>query len=98
MKLTKTVFVCGKTYKIKKDPKSFGGKGQTGPQEIIIGTKYQKPERIFENLVHEIFELILVEYGFKYETDDRELFIMTHNDLVIVAIQLAAAIMPMLKD
>ena len=100
MKLPKTVNICGKTYTVTKDKKLFGGSATTGPQEIIVGTKHGKRERIFENIVHEVMESVACERDFRFSRGDSEgsVFVMTHKEFDCFVADVSTALRPMVKE
>lgn len=99
MRLPKTVQISGKKYTVRKDNTTWGGKGGTGRQEIVVGTKSdQSAARQFENFVHEVAELSAAEQSLRYEASDEEIvFVMNHKQFNSFANDIATAIMPMVK-
>ncbi len=99
MKLPKTVNICGKPYKVLKDRELFGGKGDTGLQEMTIGTRHTEPARLFENFVHETMECVACERDFRYGKgiSENSIFVMTHKEFDVFAADVATALRPMVE-
>ena len=99
MKLPQTVNICGKIYKVKKDPRSYDGKGSTAKCEMTVGTKNKNPERQFEILIHEVMEIAAVERDIRYNgcRQDDLLFVMSHKEFDNYSVDIATAIRPMMK-
>lgn len=99
MKLPKTANISGKTYTVRGNPKTWGGTGRKGKQEIVVGThRSQKPERIAENYIHEVIECVAVERRLRYEANDEELvFVMNHKQFDDLAADVATALRPVMK-
>lgn len=105
MRLPKTVTICGKTYEVKKDPKLFGGEGDTGEQTLTIGTLHGKDDHIFENLVHEVAECVMAYKGYRYQDSGNDgdgdvglVFVMTHKEFEEAMVDVASALYPLVKD
>lgn len=98
MRLPKTITICGKTYEVKKNQKSYDGKGSTATCEMTIGTKNKSPERQFEIFLHEVVEIIACERDVRYSSLDGLIFVMTHKEFDNVLVDVAAAVYPMIKD
>lgn len=99
MRFPKTVQISGKRYSIKLDDSRWGGRCQTGKQEIGIGTqKNQSSQRKFANFVHEILEATSLERHLRYEAADGEMmFVMTHKQFDAYAKDIALSLWPMVK-
>ncbi|KKK61134.1 hypothetical protein LCGC14_3017380 [marine sediment metagenome] len=99
MKLPKTVNICGKIYKVRKDPKSYDGGGTTARCEMTVGTKNKNPERQFEIFLHEVMEIAAVEKDYRYHggNDADLLFVMSHKEFDNYTVDVASAIRPMIK-
>ena len=94
MKIPQTIILCGKTYKVKKDPKSYDGKGSTATCEMTVGTKNKNPERQFEIFLHEVMEIIAVEHDVRYGYDGGNglIFVMSHKEFDNYTVDVAAAL------
>ena len=99
MKRLKSVTICGKTYRVTYNKQHENGRGWVFSQEIDVGTKSQKPERIFDTLLHEIAELVACEENFRYGDGHSEtsVFVMSHKEFEKLMSMIAAAIYPMVK-
>lgn len=100
MNLPKTILLCGKTYTIVKDKHNFDSGGTTIDQKITVGVESKKAERHFENLVHEIMEIIACERSVRYGhgVSERSIFFMTHKEFDNFSVDVAAALMPMIRS
>lgn len=100
MRLPKTIQLNGKTYKVKQNPKVFGGSGSTAKQTIIIGTESKNAQRRFENLVHEIMECVACERGYRYGkgVSEDSVFVMNHKEFDNFSVDVTAALWPMIKE
>jgi len=99
IKLPKAVNICGKTYSVHSDKNRWGGSCSTGSQKIVVGTAQDSSShRRFTTLVHEILEGVFLERRLRYEAPDEEIvFVMTHKQFSDCAMDVATAIMPMIK-
>lgn len=98
MNIPDTVNICGSTYEVKSNPKSFESEGCTYEQVITLGIKCSGPEKVFCRFIHETIELCLVERYFKYDSNNNgSLFIMTHGELSTFCSDLAAALYPTIE-
>ena len=99
MRLPNTVQICGKQYSIKPNSRRWGGRCETGKQELCVGTKKnQSSQRIFENYVHEVLEATAMEKSLRYMASDDELvFVMTHKQFDDYAENVAASLWPIAK-
>lgn len=98
MRLPRTVNICGKTYVISKNSRSVHSTGGTHPQKMIIGTKGNSSERIFESYMHEVLELVACELHLRYvAADDDIMIIMNHKQFDDFAANVAAALKPMVS-
>ena len=97
MKLPKTVEISGKTYKVNERTVS-NSSGRTYKQEVVVGIKSQSEERIFENYLHEVSELVACEQSTRFTaSDDEVVFVMNHKQFGSFVNDIATAIRPMLK-
>ncbi len=92
----KTVNICGKTYSVKTDKSRWGGRVQTGSQQIVVGTsRDQSAQRIFTTYIHEVIEAVTLERKLRYESSDDEImFVMTHKQFDNSVKDVATAILP----
>ena len=99
MKLPKTVQICGKPYSVKPNSRRWGGRCETGKQELCVGTKKdQSSQRIFDNFMHEVLEATALEKSLRYRSGDDELvFVMTHKQFDAYAEDIATALWPIVK-
>lgn len=98
MNLPKKVQICGKTYTVKRNKKSWSSKGRTGDRKITIGTKWSSDEHEFESYLHEVAELVCCERHIHYISgDDNVMFVMSHREFTDVMNDVATAIRPMVK-
>lgn len=99
MKLPKAIIICGKTYKVSKNPKMFGGSADTLTQTMVIGTQSKKTERRFEGLVHEIMESIACEKEYRYGkgVSENSIFVMNHKEFDSFAMDVAATLRPLMR-
>ena len=94
MKLPKSLIICGKTYKVIKDPKQEGASFRFSKQEIRLGTDYL-PEKTHNFLIHEVLEIILADRNLRYakeysvKTNGDYLFCFNHDQYDWVAEELA---------
>ena len=97
MRIPKKVTICGKTYKVGKDSKVYGGKGSTSLAKITIGTKCRNSEVQFEIFVHEVMELVACERELRYGDgySDGSIFVMSHKEFDNFSADVATAIRPM---
>ncbi len=98
MRLPRTVNICGKTYIVRRNSASVHSSGGTHPQKMIIGTKGNSPERVFESYLHEVLELVACELHLRYKAaDDDIMIIMTHKQFDDFAANIATAVGPMCR-
>lgn len=99
MRLPKTVQICGKTYTVKTNNKSYDGGGSTTHLNLTVGTKSKNSERSFEIFCHEIMEITACERGYRYGggSSDGATFVMSHKEFDTFSADVAAAIYPMTK-
>jgi hypothetical protein len=95
MKIPKTVCLCGKLFKIEKDPTSGGGWFRCDTQTISVGTKF--PERIPEIFLHEIIETIFALRDMRYyQNTTREngdlLFNFNHKEFTAAILDISCAL------
>jgi len=99
MRLPKTVRVSGMTYRVTTNKSHNGGKGSTGPQVIEVGKKYGNKDRQFATFVHEIAETVCYERRIVFTSEDGESrFFMNHQQFEVMTDDIAAALLPMIKE
>ena len=100
MRLPETVQICGKTYTVKTNSKSYDGGGSTVSLTLTVGTKSKNPERQFEILVHEIMEITACERGDRYGSgvSNGATFVMSHKEFDNFSVDVAAALRPMMQE
>lgn len=100
MRLPKTVQICGMTYPVRTNGKSYDGTGSTANPHITVGTKSKNEERHLEILLHEIMEVAACERGYRYGggLSDGSVFVMSHKEFDNFSRDIATAIRPMIKD
>lgn len=100
MRLSKTVQICGMTYPVKTNNKSYDGGGSTTNPHLTVGTKSKNKERYWEILVHEIMEVAACERGYRYGggISKCSVFVMSHKEFDNFSRDVATAIRPMLKS
>jgi len=99
MELPKTVQICGVTYPVRTNSRSYDGAGSTSFPGITVGTKSKNPQRHWEILLHEVMEIAACERGYRYGAgiSDHSVFVMTHKEFNNYSADVAAAIRPMMK-
>lgn len=98
MRMPKKVIISGKTYSVEKNDKTYNSDGFTHQQRIIVGTKGQHPERIFENYLHEVTELAACEQHVRFSAaDDDVVIVMNHKQFDRLVADVASSIYPMVK-
>lgn len=99
LRLPESVMISGKPYKVKKNPKRWGGNAHSGPQTITVGTaRDQSAQRKFDNYVHEVAEAVTIERNLRFTaTDDDVKFVMDHKQFDNFAVDIATALWPMIK-
>lgn len=102
MKLPKKIVICGCDWTVKTRPDAGGGYFNTGPAEIIVGTKFK--QEIPEVFLHEVTEAILTERCLRYRMvrgQDQEngdlMFVMNHQQFQDFIKDLAFALKDYLK-
>lgn len=92
--LPKTVIISGKTYSVKSNSKNWGGTADNSSQIITVGTKGdQSEQRIFDNLIHEVVESVIVERNLSFVSSDNELkIVMNHKEFDQVAVDISTAL------
>jgi hypothetical protein len=93
-KIPKSLYICGKKYTVQLY-KIAGGCYNINERLITIGTLY--PNDMFENLVHEVTEVIFHERGHKYtrfidDDTDASLFTCNHDEFENITNDLTAVI------
>lgn len=99
MKLPKKVDICGMTYTVRTNSKSYDGGGSTCNPHITVGTKSKNNERYQEILLHEIMEIAACERGYRYGSggSDNAMFVMSHKEFDNFSRDIAVALRPMLR-
>ena len=104
MRFPKKVNICGRQFKVIMDRKLQGGSfSPLIKQEIRVGTKASRDVQ-FQTLIHEILEAIISERMLKYvlpyvrQENGHILFVFNHQQFENLAIDLACALKPMLKE
>ncbi len=100
MKLPKTINICGMTYPVRTNSKSYDGGGSTSNPHIMVGTKSKNSERFQEILLHEIMEIAACERGYRYGggMSDGAIFVMNHKEFDNFSRDVAVAIRPMIRS
>ena len=103
MRLPRTVLICGKTWKVKKDSSVHcGGHFNGTQQEIVVGSN-QSDEGVFEVFLHEVCEAVLTErmhrYGLPYEgfENGNQMFVFNHAQFENVVKDIAMALRKLIK-
>lgn len=101
MKLPKKIQICGKIYAVcEEKEQSCFGRANSGSKIITVGTKYGLSQQIWENILHEVAEMVCCERQYRYAANDDNsgiVFVMNHNEFDNFAMDLAAAIFPFLE-
>ena len=100
MKIPKKVTICGKTYTVIKDKEQENGFGGVFKQLIVVGTKGQADERIFDTFLHEVAELVACENNYRYGNGHSEtsMFAMSHKEFERFIGDISTAIFSMIKE
>lgn len=98
MRLPTKVNICDKSYEVRKNNKNYNSGGETFKQRITISVKGQGPERVFDNYLHEVAEVVTCEQKLRFTaSDDEVVFVMTHKQFDRFVSSVAAALHPMVK-
>lgn len=99
MELPKTVNICGMTYGVKTNNKSYDGTGSTCNPHIVVGTKSKNNERYWEIFFHEVMEVAACERGYRYGGGHSEnaVFVMNHKEFDNFSRDIAVALRPMIE-
>lgn len=105
MRFPKKVIIADKKFDVICDSGKLGAHFDYPKRQIKIGTKHKKES--FDNFVHEIMEISLVERGMRYRNDKKRtigdfcncevLISGNHDQFECVASDVALIIEPMLK-
>ena len=99
MRLPKTVDICGMTYAVRTNSKSYDGGGSTCNPHITVGTKSKNNERYWEIFFHEVMEVAACERGYRYGggSSDGAVFVMSHKEFDNFSRDIAVALRSVVK-
>ena len=93
-RINKSVKVCGRKFQIVWGHGNIGGQfhtihPKTGGGLIVLGDSPKDEYYQLNNLVHELLEIIMTLKNVRwYETEEKILFSMTHEEFVEVSLEL----------
>lgn len=98
MRLPTKVNICGKSYQVRRNHKNYDSSGETFKQKITVSVKGQSVERVFDNYLHEVIEVVACEQKSRFTAaDDDVVFVMNHKQFDQFCSHVASAIYPMVK-
>ena len=98
-RIKKDILICGRKFQVAWGKGNIGGQfhtihPKTGGGLIVLGDEPKDEYYQLNNVVHEILEVILTLRGLRYyETEDKILFSMTHDEFVDVSLDLTRSLL-----
>jgi len=99
MRLPQNVIIAGRTWKVVHDKDISGGRFDSKPGIIKIGSLQSKDEET-QVFIHEVLEAILAMKNHRYENyqDENYMFVFNHRDFLNICRDLTLALKGILKS